>query len=216
MIVIPLEVGPLATNAYLLGGENSPEGAVIDPGDDGERLVQRCRSEGIEPLYIIDTHSHWDHIGGNAVLKSAFPRAELCIGADDADALTDPIRNLAGWLGVAAQTPPADVLLREGHHLRFGSTVLSVLDTPGHTPGGISLLCEGTRPAQMFCGDLVFRRAVGRVDFPGGSEEQLLTSIRQKVLTLPDDTILWPGHGPRTTVGEERRENPFFGVLAGG
>jgi len=209
VIVIAIEVGPLATNAYLVKGEASGSGIVIDPGADGEGLVRRCRNEGLDPVYVINTHGHADHIGGNAALRRAFPQARLCIGRGDADMLGRPGDNLSLLLGATADSGPADALLSEGQELAAGAVTMCVLETPGHTPGGICLLCA-EEPRQVFCGDLIFRGAVGRTDLPGGDTATLLKSIRERILTLPDDTVLWPGHGPRTSVGEERTANPFL------
>lgn len=195
MIVIRLEVGPLAANTYLLKDGEGRAGAVIDPGDEGDRIVRRCRQEGLEPRFIINTHGHIDHVGANEALKEAFPEAALCIGAGDAGRL-------------------ADVLLKDGQELTFGSVTLTVLATPGHTPGGICLLARDEEPPQLFCGDLVFREGVGRTDLPGGNSSELVSSIRQKVLTLPDETVLWPGHDEGTTVGHERLHNPFLNSSA--
>ncbi len=208
MKVFRLEVGPLASNAYLAC--DGTAGAVVDPGAEGARIVERCRKEGIEPSFIVNTHGHVDHVGADAALKEAFPDAELCIGAGDAAMLGDAARNLSAFVGAALQAPAPDRLLSEGDELTFGDVTLKVIETPGHTPGGICLLAEAADPPQLFCGDLIFRQGVGRTDFPGGSWEQLMASIRQKVLTLPDRTALWPGHGPPTTVGAERSENPFL------
>ena len=210
MKVIRLEVGLLACNAYLVWDERAADGVVIDPGDEGERIVRRCRAEGFAPTSVVDTHAHVDHVGANAPLKAAFPEALLCVGSADAATLSDPAANLSSMFGGGLVTPAPDRELNEGDEVRFGSCVLRVLTTPGHTPGGICLLADATSPAQLFCGDLVFRDGVGRVDFPGGSGVQLLESIRRKVLTLPDETVLWPGHGEPTTVGRERAHNPFL------
>jgi len=208
--VIRLQVGPLAANAYLIGDEDSPACAVIDPGDEGRRIIDECRRQGLQPQFIIDTHNHADHVGANAELKAAFPEAELCIGARDADGLANPVVNLSVMLGMELRGPAAERLLEEGDQVCIGRLALDVLETPGHTPGGICLLAAGETPPQLFCGDLIFRGGVGRTDFPGGSGAQLLGSIRQKVLSLPDETVLWPGHGEQTTVGQERRTNPFL------
>ncbi len=213
MVIVALEVGPLLSNAYLLKDEGGEAGAVIDPGAEGERIVARCRSEGLVPHFIINTHGHIDHVGANAALKEAFPGAPLCIGARDADRLTDAAGNLADLFGVPATSRPADMLLEEGRELRFGSVVLQVVETPGHTPGGVCLLAADESPPQLFCGDLVFRLGVGRADLPGGSARELAASIRTRVLTLPDETVIWPGHGPKTTVGAERSENPYLGLV---
>lgn len=213
VMIICLEVGPLASNAYLLKDDDCEAGVVIDPGAEGERIAERCRVEGLAPRFIINTHGHIDHIGANAALKEAFPEAALCIGAGDADRLADPVGNLASLFGGRANSPPADMLLEDGQELRFGSVALRVLETPGHTPGGISLLTVNENPPQLFCGDLVFWQGVGRTDLPGGSHAELAAAIQSRVLTLPDETVIWPGHGQRTTVGEERFENPFLSSM---
>lgn len=210
MRVIRVQVGPLATNAYLVSDERSGQGCVIDPGAEGERLARLCRQGGLEPLYIINTHGHADHTGGNAALKAAFPEARLCIGAGDASMLQGGAENLSAMLGAPVAGPPPDATLHEGVELTFGAVTLKVVETPGHTPGSISLLWDGQEPAQVFCGDLIFRDGVGRTDLPGGDWRSLIASIRDRILVLPDDTVLWPGHGDRTTVGRERRDNAFL------
>jgi len=209
VIVTRLEVGILGTNTYLLRGQDGPHGLIIDPGGDGPAIVARCRQEGLLPVYIVDTHAHVDHIGANAALKDTFPDAQLCIGRDDAERLTDPTASLAAMFGTLARSPAADRLLSEGDVIEFGASQLRVMETPGHTPGSICLLAEG-EPPQLFCGDLIFQGGVGRTDFPGGDMRQLMASIRDKVLVLPDETVLWPGHGPPSTVGRERHANPFL------
>jgi len=210
VIVIRLQVGPLASNAYLLKDEASGAGAVVDPGAEGDRIVERCREEGLEPRLIINTHAHADHIGANAALKEAFPDALICIGAEDADRLADAAANLSALVPEPVQSPPADLLLRDGQQVHFGSAVLEVMETPGHTPGSICLLARQPEPPQIFSGDLIFQGSVGRTDLPGGSTEQLFGSIREKLLPLDDETIIWPGHGERTTLGAERKGNPFL------
>jgi glyoxylase-like metal-dependent hydrolase (beta-lactamase superfamily II) len=211
VVVFRLQVGPLATNAYLVKDEASGEGAVIDPGDEAERILERCRGEGLVPRFIINTHGHVDHTGANAALKRAFPEAPLCIGAKDAALLGDPARSLAAAVGAPSGTPPADLLLEHGREVTFGSTRLRVVETPGHTPGAVCLLAADEEPPQLFCGDLVFQQGVGRTDLPGGSWRELVASIRREVLTLPDETVLWPGHGGRTSVGAERAQLAALG-----
>lgn len=210
MKIVRLQVGALGTNAYLLRDDDGDEGAIVDPGGDAERIIRRCREDGLEPRYVINTHAHADHVAANRPLKEAFPEAELCIGAHEADRLRDPVGNLGPAFGMAPDSPPPDRLLEEGEVLRFGGTELEVLFTPGHTPGAVSLLAREEQPPCLLCGDLLFRRGVGRHDLPGGDWETLLDSIRNKVLALPPETVVWPGHGEKTTVGEEHRLNPFI------
>jgi len=208
--VIRLEVGDMPTNAYLLKDEREAAGVVVDPGGDADKIARRCAAEGIAPLYIVNTHGHIDHIGANATLSAHYPDALLCIGAADAPRLLDPLANLSAALGMSDGAPKPDLLLQEGDRLEFGASALEVLETPGHTPGGISLLARGGTPAQLFCGDALFRRGMGRTDLPGGDAQALLDSIEEKIFALPDETVVWPGHGEPTTVGEEKRENPFL------
>ncbi len=210
MKVLRLEVGPLTTNAYLVIDRAARTGFIIDPGGGAERIVSRCRSEELEPRFIVNTHAHADHIAANRELCRAFPEADLCIGSSEAPALRDGAQNLADAFGLSAESPPPDILLEEGQCLEAGDIRLEVLDTPGHTPGSISLLSREEEPPQLFCGDLLFRRGVGRVDLPGGDVDALRDSIRRKVYALPDSTEVWPGHGPKTTVGQEKRHNPFL------
>ena len=210
MEIIRMEVGPLATNAYLVKDEAGADGAVIDPGADGKRIAQRCADAGLTPLYIINTHAHPDHIGANAALKAAFPAVMLCLTRAAAVRLSDADTDLMTHFGDARPSPAPDMILKDGDELSFGAGLLRVLTTPGHAPGSICLLAPLEQPQHLFCGDLVFRGSVGRTDLPGGDPDRLMDSIRSKVLTLPDDTIVHPGHGPETTVGEERENNPFF------
>ncbi len=210
MEIVRLEVGALATNAYLLKDDASADGAVIDPGAEGDRIARRCTDIGMAPLYILITHAHPDHFGGAAALKDAFPSAQLCLSRVGAFRLVDADTQLSVPLGDVRPSPPPNMILKEGDELGFGAGLLRVLSTPGHMPGSICLLAPGESPQHLFCGDLVFRDSVGRTDFPGGDIEALQASIRQKVLTLPDETVLHPGHGPETTVGRERQHNPYF------
>jgi hydroxyacylglutathione hydrolase len=210
VVIIPIEVGPLATNCYLVKADDAEYGVVIDPGAEGVRIVEQCRRAGLTPRYIINTHGHADHIAANQTVHDAFPEAEVCIGVGDAPALPDPVANLSVLLGATLNCPAADLLLTEDQELCVGKLRLRVIETPGHTPGGICLICDDEEAPQVFCGDTVFRRDVGRTDFPGGDRDALRRSIVGKILPLPDNAVLWPGHGPRTTVGEERAENPFL------
>lgn len=204
MKITCLPVGPLACNCYVLKDETSGEGVVIDPGGDADQVVNACLGDGITPRSIINTHGHADHVGANAALKRAFASAELCIGRGDAAQLRHRVRNLSVLLAIDTDSPEPDRTLQEGDRLEFGSCSLTVVETPGHTPGSICLVARQESPIVVFCGDLVFRGGVGRTDLPGGSMAQLKRSIEERVFTLPDDTVLWPGHGERTTVGCEK------------
>ena len=198
-------VGPLECNCYIVADEAARECAVIDPGGDADLIIRQCESASLTPRFIINTHAHADHIGANAELKERFPDAKLCIGRADAAQLADPVRNLCAMIGLSGKMPAPDVLLEEGSTIEFGSCLLTVIETPGHTPGSVSLIAEDEGRAAVFCGDLIFAGGVGRTDFPGGSFSTLRRSIQEKILKLPEETLLLPGHGESTTVGREKR-----------
>ena len=206
--VTRLVVGELATNCYVLTAAGEEAAVVIDPGGEAEKIISCCEKHSARPDRVVLTHAHCDHLLAAGALKGRCPGAELSVGRADAEMLTDEVANLSAMLGCAGDIGRADRLLSEGDEVAAGTTTLRVLETPGHTPGGISLLLDG-EPPTLFCDDLLFAGDVGRTDLPGGSHETLLRSIREKVMSLPDDTIIRPGHGPQTTVGRERVENPF-------
>ncbi|AOQ24410.1 Hydroxyacylglutathione hydrolase GloC [Moorella thermoacetica] len=206
MFLKTLVVGPLGANCYLIGCPETGEGAVIDPGAEGERILAAAREAGLNIKQIINTHGHGDHIGANGAIKAA-TGAAILIHRADAHYLTDPGRNLSVLLGSREASPPADRLLEEDDTIAIGKTVtLRVIHTPGHTPGGICLHGEGL----VFTGDTLFAGSIGRTDFPGGSYSQLISSIKEKLFTLDDALEVYPGHGPASTIGSERVDNPFF------
>jgi glyoxylase-like metal-dependent hydrolase (beta-lactamase superfamily II) len=205
MLIHTFVTGPLETNTYLVGDRVAGEAVVIDPGGEVAEILEFLTKERLRLKYIVDTHGHFDHVSGNRALKEA-TGARLLIHEADAGMLRTAERDARLFMIVASNSPPADMVLKGGEELKVGAVTLRVVPTPGHTPGGITLLAEGV----AFCGDLVFHGSVGRTDLPGGSERVLLESIRRHILTLQDDTVIYPGHGPETTVGLERRQNPFF------
>jgi glyoxylase-like metal-dependent hydrolase (beta-lactamase superfamily II) len=205
MIVHAFVTGPLETNTYLVGDRVAGEAMVIDPGGSTAEILDYLREHKLRLKHIVNTHGHFDHVSGNRALKAA-TGATLLIHAADAPMLDQAARQAQFFMVRAEDSPPPDGLLEDGAELRAGSVLLSVRHTPGHSPGGVTLVAPGA----AFCGDLVFYGSVGRTDLPGGSEKALLGSIRSQIMSLPDDTVLFPGHGPETTVGRERKVNPFF------
>lgn len=200
-----LIVGPLATNCYIVAAPSAPRAMIIDPGDDASAIADLIAGEGYQVCAILDTHGHADHIGANRALVERF-QCPLMIHELDAPSLVDADLNLSTLIGVPFTSPPADRLLRDGDRIEVGDLLFEVIHTPGHTPGGICLYAHRV----LFCGDTLFSMSIGRTDFPGGSRTQLLGSIRSRLFTLPDDTTAYPGHGPQTTIGWEKAENPFL------
>lgn len=205
MKVHAFTVGPLQSNSYLLADEVTREAALFDPGMESEAVADVLARERLTVTAIINTHGHFDHVFGNAYFK-AKTGAPLLMHRADLD-LVKRLEEQSLYFGFrATPSPPPDRFLEEGDEVRVGGIRLRVLHTPGHSPGGICLVTDGT----AFVGDTLFAGSIGRTDLPGGSAETLLTSIREKLLTLPDDTVIYPGHGPATTIGHERRHNPFL------
>lgn len=205
-----LIVGPLQVNCYILADEKTKEAVVIDPGDDAEDILRLIREKGLKVRYLVNTHAHFDHVGANRQLKEA-TGAELLLHEKDAVVLTSSPKQAAIFNMKTIASPPADKYLRQGDVINAGEVSLKVLHTPGHTPGGISLAEQG----MVFTGDALFAGSIGRTDFPGGDMMTLLGSIKQNLLSLPDETRVFPGHGPDTTIGDERRENPFLNSESG-
>ncbi len=204
-----LHLGPLQANCYLLA-DPAGRAAIIDPGGDPEQIFSVIDREGWSPVAVIDTHGHIDHVAANRAVAERY-RAPLLIHRRDVPALVDPGLNLS-TLGLGRlDSPPADRELDDGDEIPVGELVLKVIATPGHTPGSISLLLEREGGASViFTGDTLFAGGVGRTDFPGGSLNDLIASIRDRLLTFPDDTVILPGHGDSSSIGEERRGNFFL------
>jgi glyoxylase-like metal-dependent hydrolase (beta-lactamase superfamily II) len=205
MILRTLVVGPLMMNCYIVACERTKIAAVIDPGDETERILSQAQSLNLNIQQIINTHGHADHIAVNGEVKSA-TGAKIYIHPADAEMLISPEENLSIFFGPAILSPPADGFLNEGDIHHIGELELKILHLPGHSDGSIGLFCEN----KLFCGDAVFNESIGRTDFPRGSLELLLKNIKTKILALDDSIELLPGHGPATTVGWERRHNPFL------
>lgn len=203
-----IESMPFAENTYVVWVPGRSDVLVIDPGLEPDLILDFLDDRGLTPAALLNTHGHADHIGGNRALKERYPDAPLLIGTDDAPLLTDANLNLSAPFGLPVTSPPADALLREGDTVEHAGIRLQVLDIPGHSPGHIVFVHQDS-PVQVFGGDVLFRESIGRTDFPSSSGPLLLSGIRNKLFLLPDDTVVYPGHGPVTTVGHERRFNPF-------
>ncbi len=204
MLLRKLELEPFGSNCYILGSDSTGEGLVIDPGGGAEHIISHIEQLGLQVKLIVLTHGHMDHTGALAQVKAA-TGAEVAIHPEDAVYLRGdhPMQARAG----SGEPPPEpDRLLNEGDVIDVGEVQLRVLHTPGHTPGGICLVTDG----YAFTGDTLFQFSVGRTDFAGGSHEQLIENIRAKLLILPDETQVCPGHGPDSTIEVERRINPFL------
>ncbi len=208
MRVRQLTVGIMGVCCYIVSCETSKQAAIIDPGGDEERILEDCTRDGLEVMYIINTHGHPDHVCGNARIKEA-TGAKIVMHASDAAYFSDPrIQDYFSSLGLPP-SPPVDLIVQDGDEIVIGEERLTVIHTPGHTPGGICLYS----PPHCFTGDTLFVGGVGRTDFPGGSMQQLSEAIRTRLLTLPPETIVWPGHGYgglQSTIGREARSNPYF------
>ena len=175
-------------------------------------MILECLARhGLTVAGILNTHGHADHIGGNEAMKHAYPAAPLVIGDIDAPMLTDAWANLSAVFGAPITSPPADRVIREGEVVDYAGLPLEVLHIPGHSPGHVVFVYRA-KPCHVFGGDVLFRGSIGRYDFPGGDGRLLLTGIREKLFTLPDDTVVYPGHGPVTTTGHEKRSNPYLGM----
>lgn len=206
MIVVTLPVGLIQTNCYLVGCEETRQGLIIDPGGDADQILAEVERHGLAIQYVVNTHGHFDHTDANRAIVHA-TGAPLAIHSLDRPLLE--ASGGAAWFGVYADPSPLpDLELRHGDELRVGALCFQVLHTPGHTPGHICLY----EPAQgvLFDGDVLFYRGIGRTDLPGGSWPRLLDSIQRVLFALPDSTIVYSGHGPATTIGEERHLNPWL------
>ena len=211
--VIP--VGLLQCNCSILGDPATGEALVVDPGDDVERILEILRRHKLKPRAIVSTHTHIDHVGGLAALHRATGAPVLIHEAD-----MDLYRGLdiqAQWLGVPTpEIAVIDSFVKEGDDIRWGGHAARVLHTPGHTPGSISLFVppkvqeQNAHAPSLLAGDTLFHSSIGRTDLWGGSYPEIIRSIREKLLVLPDDTVVYPGHGDMTTIGAERESNPFL------
>ena len=193
-------------NCFIFGCEKTKEAVVIDPGGDADRILLSLADAKLQVKYIINTHGHFDHVGGNGKMKKA-TGADILIHPLDAPMLGSLSSN-AAIFGISVEnSPPCDRTIQEGETVSFGEITLEVIHTPGHTPGGISLFTNGI----LFVGDTLFAGSIGRTDFPGGDFNTLISSIQNKLFKMKNDVRVFSGHGPETTIGTEKRYNPFVG-----
>jgi len=206
MFIKQLQVGHMAVFAYLVGDTVTGDALVIDPADNAQEIIAVAKENKLQINYIINTHGHVDHIGGNAEMQK-LTGAKIIVHEDDAIMLTSTPAMMLKMFG-AKQSPPADILVKDGMIISAGNIELKVIHTPGHSPGGICLYT----PGYVFTGDTLFVEAVGRTDLPGGSWQIMYNSIQTKLFTLPDDTKVMPGHNygrtPTSTIGHEKKHNP--------
>jgi glyoxylase-like metal-dependent hydrolase (beta-lactamase superfamily II) len=216
MILKMMETGPLMVNCYIVADEETKEAAVFDPAGNVDRILKVLADDHLKVKYIINTHTHWDHVGGNKELQDATD-APILTHRDEAPALKEAGERAADF-GMAVSNSDASQYVEEGDVIEVGSINITVIDLRGHSPAGLGFVFEGeleienkkeTRKA-VICGDALFAGSIGRTDFAGGDVDLLLDNIRKKIFTLPEETLVLSGHGPVSTVGQEKQHNPFF------
>lgn len=205
MIVKKLAVGPIMANCFIVGCEETKEAVVIDPGDDADRILMELAKSELKVKYLLNTHGHFDHVGANRRMKDV-TGAQLAIHAED-EPMLEQLSQSALMFGLSAEnSPPADFSLNEGDEIKFGNLSFKVIHTPGHSRGGVCFYTDG----HIFVGDTLFAGSIGRTDLQGGDYDTLISSIKTKLLPLDEDTVVYTGHGPETTIGKEKRVNPFL------
>ena len=205
MFLQQLQVGPLETNCYIIADEKSKIAAIIDPGENAKQIINAVNEAELKVKYIFLTHGHSDHIAALEEIKEA-TGAKIVIHELDAHMLTSAESNLSFLLGERFTQPSADIKLKGSEEFRLGDLFLEIIHTPGHTPGGICLKTGNI----IFSGDTLFAGSIGRTDFPGGSYKTLINSIKEKLMCFDDDVVVYPGHMQPTTIGFERKHNPFL------
>lgn len=206
---------PFAENSYIAHFEGRDDCLIIDPGFEPDKIFDYVTENRLTPATFLITHGHADHIVGNGEMKNRWPDCPIVIGREEAPKLTSAQLNLSAGFGAPITSPPADILLDEGEVYRAAGFELEARLIPGHSSGHLVFVAHHLKPIFVFGGDVLFAGSIGRTDFPGGSFDALADGIHRKLFTLPDDTIIFPGHGPATTVGEEKDSNPFVGRSAG-
>ena len=204
--IITLQVGALDVNCYLLFDRSSKQAFIIDPGGDFALIDKAMKGNDLKGMYIVNTHAHFDHVSACGELKST-TGAPIALHGGDVELLTEAHEHAALWGVKIGPQPDPDIIMEHGSTLQAGSVTLDVLHTPGHTPGGVCLYYKDA--GVLFTGDTLFAGSIGRTDLGGGSAETLLKSIKERLLPLDDNVLVFPGHGPASTIGEEKELNPF-------
>jgi len=205
MILEIIHVGSMQVNCYILAAAEDSKAIIIDPGDNEHKIMRVLNKHALTPAFVINTHGHYDHIGCDD--KFGVP---VFVHKEDAPLLIDPMLNLSGLYSQAVQVKSPIRMLEDNQIIELGEIQLKVLHVPGHTSGGIALLLKKPKDKIVFTGDTLFCQGVGRSDLSGGNESILMKSIKEKLLVLPDDTVIYPGHGASSTIGDEKRSNPYL------
>ena len=208
MLIKKFALGQMETNSYVLGSSDLRSCVVVDAGVEPGPLLDFLSRENLQLEAVVLTHGHYDHIGGLKKLLKTYDQAKLIIGREAQKVCRNPLRNFSAFFASPILAPKADRLVVQGERIEIDGLSLEVLDLPGHSPGSIGLYEAPDK--SVYCGDTLFAGSIGRTDFPGASQELLLESIRNRLMNLPDDTKVRPGHGQETTIGVERRTNPFL------
>jgi hydroxyacylglutathione hydrolase len=207
---------PFDENSYVVSQAGRDDCVVFDPGFEPDKIVDYLRRANLAPVAILCTHGHSDHIAGNSAIKDQWPECPIVIGSGDAEKLTDPQLNLSAFFDFSVTSPPADHLVNEGDTYSAAGLDFEVYDAPGHSIGHVVFIWRGEgMPVQVFGGDVLFQGGIGRTDFPDGDFEQLKNAIHQKLFPLPNDSVVYPGHGASTTIGAEKKTNSWVGAPAG-